>query len=867
MPAPNHSSSTPEQSNHSQPNQSAAPHSHRPRPGRPVPHSTYRLQVNAEQDFAAVAGLVEYVAALGVSHLYLSPILAAAPGSAHGYDVLDHSRVSPDAGGEEAFAALVERAHAAGLGIIADVVPNHMTVPTPVRLNTQLWSVLKEGPASPFADWFDVTWPEQTEPGKYVAGGPRAMLMPVLGDRIGAVLARGELTLDTAGAEPVLRYFEHEFPVREGTEQLALAELVDRQWYRLAYWKVSDDELNYRRFFDVGTLVAVRVEDPDVFDATHATLLQLVRAGAVDGFRIDHPDGLADPRGYLRRLADRDHGTDGAWVVVEKILEGDESLPDDWACAGTTGYDAMLRVGGLFVHPGGAHPLMSTWAQFAGRDGDPVAATMHEVVAESKREVVDTSLFTEVQRLVELLHGICTSDVRLRDHTRRAFSQVVTALLVSFDRYRAYIVPGEVPSPTDTEVLDAAVARARGTLPDDVHDTLDVVRELLLGREAGSAGRIDEAARAELVVRFQQTCGPVMAKGIEDTAFYRWFRLAGLNEVGGDPDVFGIPPETFHRFCTHLRRSWPLSMTTLSTHDTKRAEDTRARLFVLSEVPGRWDEVVGALSSLVSGARSPRVDGATEYLLWQTLFATWDDVRDEPISAERLSQYLTKAMREAKLRTWWTNVSAGYEESVQSFAEHARQDPGVHALIAEFHCEVAPFVRANVLGQKLLQLTMPGVPDVYQGTELVETSLVDPDNRRSVDFAERVALLASLDQGQAPDSVHTAKLLVTSRALRLRRQHPEWFVGPAASYTPLPTTTGHLVAFGRGDEHEIGVVTLATRLAASVAELGGWGSHTVALPTGQWVDVLTGHRFTGGSTPVSVADLLQELPVALLVRL
>lgn len=841
-------------------------HTHRPRPGRTLPISTYRFQINAEQGFAEVADLVDYIAALGVSHLYLSPILQAVPGSTHGYDVLDHSRLSAEAGGEAGFDALVRRAHAAGLGIIVDVVPNHMAVPTPVRLNAQLWSVLKEGPASPFADWFDVSWPEPTSTGKFIAGGPRALLMPVLGDRIGDVLARDELKLDTSGPEPVLRYFEHEFPVREGTEQLPMTELVDRQWYRLSYWKVADDELNYRRFFDVGTLVAVRVENDDVFDQTHATLLELFRAGKVDGFRIDHPDGLADPRGYLRRLADAEHGTDGAWVAVEKILEGEETLPDDWHCAGTTGYDSMLRVGGLFVHPVGAHPLLSTWTRFAGRDGDTVPQRMHDVVHESKREVVNTSLFSEVSRLVELLLTICTSDVRLRDHTRRSFFQSVTALLVAFDRYRAYIVPGETPSPHDVEVLEAAVERARRELPEDVHETLDLVRDLVLGREAGSAGRIDEAARAELTVRFQQTCGPVMAKGIEDTAFYRWFRLAGLNEVGGDPDLFGVPPENFHRFCTHLRQSWPVTMTTLSTHDTKRAEDARARLFVLSEVAHRWEEVVSALSSLVSGERSALVDGATEYLIWQTLFATWDVVGDEPISADRLAGYLEKAMREAKVRTWWTNVSTDYEDAVQELAAHALTDEAVRGLIAEFHSEVADFVRANVLGQKLVQLTMPGVPDVYQGTELVETSLVDPDNRRPVDFAARVALLERLDGGARPDGLDAEKLLVTSRALRVRREHPEWFVGEQASYAPLPTTTGYLVAYGRGDDSGMGAVVLATRLASAVAELGGWGANTVALPDGRWTDMLTGRSFDGGTEPVPVAEALADYPVALLVR-
>ncbi len=838
-----------------------AAHTHRPKADRKVPVSTYRLQVRATQGFDAVAEQIGYLASLGVSHLYLSPILAATQGSAHGYDVLDHSRLSSDAGGREAFDRLVARAHEAGLGIVVDVVPNHMTVPTPVRLNQPLWSVLKEGPLSPFADWFDVSWPEVNSGGKFEPGGARALLMPVLGDRIGTVLAKDELQLDIGGDEPVLRYYDHEFPVREGTESLPMAELVDRQWYRLAHWKVGDQELNYRRFFDVGTLVAVRVEDPAVFDATHALLLELFEAGQVDGFRIDHPDGLADPRGYLRRLA---AATGDAWVVAEKILEGDETLPGDWPCAGTTGYDALMRVGGLFVHPGGAAPLLSTWTRFAGREGEAVSPDMASVVEVSKREVVNGSLFTEVARLVELLVRICETDVRLRDHTRRAFERVITALLVSFHRYRAYVVPGE-PAPHDqVEVMDHAVSLARASLAEDLHDTLDLVRDLLLGREAGSAGRIDEKTRGELMVRFQQTCGPVMAKGIEDTAFYRWFRLAALNEVGGDPDVVGVPPEEFHAFSSRLLAAWPVTMTTLSTHDTKRAEDARARLSVISELPHAWDSCVTALSDAVAGQRSSLVDGATEYLLWQTLLAT-RTTTGALISAERLEQYLLKAMREAKLRTFWTAVDAEYEAAVLDLARTALASSEVAYLLGVFARQGSASIRANVLGQKLVQLTMPGVPDVYQGAELLDSSLVDPDNRRPVDFSARAALLDRLDGGARPQTLEEEKLLVTSRTLRVRRDHPEWFVGERATYGPLPTTTGYLVAFGRGDDSGVAAVTLATRLATSVSELGGWGSNTVALPEGSWVDAFTARQVAGGS-PTPVADVLSDYPVALLVR-
>ncbi len=826
---------------------------HRPGPGRAVPVSTYRVQIRAEFGFDDVAARSDYLADLGVGHVYLSPILAAAPGSAHGYDVVDHSRLSPDAGGRRAFDAMVVRLRARGLGAVADVVPNHMTVPTPVRLNAQLWSVLREGPHSQHAHWFDIDWGEDS------AGG--SVLMPVLGKRIGAALADGEISIDSSGDEPVLRYFDHEFPVRPGTEHLPLIDLVDRQWYRLAYWKVADEELNYRRFFDVDTLAAVRVEDPEVFEATHRLLLDLLADGSLDGLRIDHPDGLADPREYLRRLSE---ATGGAWVVVEKILEGEEQLPSDWPCAGTTGYDALLRVGGLFVDPAGAAPLQSTWNRWVATDVT-LTGDMHQVVEACKREVVSGSLYTEVHHLVELLASICHTDVRLRDHTRRAFFEVVTELLVAFDRYRAYVVPGESAPPEQAAVLQHAADAARTRLSEDLHETLDLVRDLLLGREAGSAGRSDEAARAELIVRFQQTCGPVMAKGVEDTAFYRWFRLAGLNEVGGDPDRFGVSPEQFHAFSAALLHAWPTSMTTLSTHDTKRAEDARARLLVLSEVPHLWDAAVQQWHEAAARWRSPLVDGPTEYLLWQTLVATWNHRQNVPISAERLQPYLLKAVREAKTHTTWTAPDEAYEQAVADLADDVLGSEEVLDLVRRFLATTAPLARATVLGQKLVQLMMPGVPDVYQGTELVETAMVDPDNRRPVDYSDRTTRLARLDGGARPADLDDEKLLVTSRALRLRCENAESFIGESATYAPLPTTTGHLVAFSRGQDTGPTVVVLATRLAQGLKDVGGWGDHTVALPSGTWTDRLTGRSVSGGD-PVPVGPLMESLPVALLVR-
>jgi (1->4)-alpha-D-glucan 1-alpha-D-glucosylmutase len=814
----------------------------RPDPGRPVPTSTYRLQVTPDFGFADAAEIVDYLHDLGVSHVYLSPVLQPLPGSTHGYDVVDHSRLNTEAGGEPAFRRLVERLHAAGMGAVADVVPNHMAVPTPAWLNAQLWSVLRDGPGSPYATWFDVDWSVPSH----------ALLMPVLGTRIGQVLAANELRLDTGGPggdETVLRYFEHELPVRPGTQTLPLAELVDRQWYRLAHWRVADEELNYRRFFDVDTLAAVRVEDPEVFDATHRLLLRLVADGSLDGLRIDHPDGLADPRGYLARLADR---TDGSWVVVEKILEGSETLPDDWRCAGTTGYDALLRVGGLFVDPSGAAPLSALLTELTA---DP--PELGPVVEEAKREVVAGAQYAEVHRLVDLLRSICEDDVRLRDHTPRGLHEAVRELLVAMDRYRAYVVPGEPPPAASVHVLEEAAQVARDHLPEFRHDTVDLVRDLALGREVGTAGKAGDPRRAEFLVRFQQTCGPVMAKGIEDTAFYRWFRLASLDEVGGDPERFGVAGEEVHAFAERVQREWPTTMTTLSTHDTKRSEDVRARLTVLSELPTPWADAVRGWWTAAAPYRDPLVDPRTEYLVWQTLVGAW------PITAERMHRYVEKAIREAKTHTSWTSPDPDYEDAVHRLVDGLLDDPAVTASVEQWVADTAAAVRATLLGQKLLQLLMPGVPDVYQGTELVDLSLVDPDNRRPVDFAERRERLARLDSGANPRDLDDEKLLVTSRALRLRREHPEWFVGEQAQYHPIATTTGNAFALGRGDD-EVRAVTVVTRLAVSLARYGGWQEHQVFVPDGAWHDVLTGRVVDGG--PVRLADLLPSLPVALLVR-
>ncbi len=801
---------------------------------RPVV-STHRLQLEPDFTLDDAVAQVDHLAALGVSHLYLSPVLQASSGSKHGYDVIDHNRIAEGLGGDEAFARLVSAAHAAGLGLVVDVVPNHMTTPTPLSLNRPLWSVLREGRASAYASWFDIDWDAQ--------GG--RILMPVLGATLDEALAAGEIEVGEHDGEPVVRYYDHVFPLAPGVDAgMPLAELLDAQHYRLASWTIADDELNYRRFFDVTSLIAVRVEDPAVFDATHHRLVDGIRAGAIDGLRIDHPDGLADPEGYLERLAEQ---TDGAWVVVEKILEGEEQLPGTWRTAGTTGYDALLRVGGLFVDPDGAEPLDDLSTELLGERQD-----LEAIVTESKRWVVTVMLATEVSRLLRLV-------ARARpDLDPGAAREVVEAMLVGMDRYRVYVRPGVPAEAADAAELEATVARgSHGRTEELPRPVVEAVIDLALGQ----ASPVDQAAQDEFVVRFQQTCGPAMAKAIEDTAYYRYVRLVGLNEVGGDPTRVGVSADAFHAFARGLLERSPATMTTLSTHDTKRAEDVRARLFVLSERPEAWATWVRTARTLAGPVRADELDVLTEYFLWQTVVGAW------PISEVRLQAYALKAIRESKLYTRWTEPAEAYEAAVARFVSGVVTSPEIVAHVESWVEATRPATRAAVLGQKLVQLTMPGIPDVYQGTDLVDLSLVDPDNRRLVDYDERRRRLARLDAGADPADLHDEKLLVTAAALRTRRDWSECFVGPDAAYEPLDTTSPHAVAFGRGTRNEISVVAVVTRLAGRLHDTGGFGDATVTLPEGSWSDVLSQRTLDGGPVPLaSLIGASDGLPVALLVR-
>ena len=649
--------------------------------------------------------------------------------------MVDHSRISAELGGEDGFRYLAGRLAVRGIGLVVDVVPNHMGLPAPEYLNRQLWSVLSGGQDSPHAHWFDIDW---------AAEGGR-MMLPILPRPLRyceddlSIARLAEMPAAVAATEddaPVLRYQGHVLPLRAGTEKLPMADLLAAQHYRLDSWRAAATDLNWRRFFDINSLIAIRVEEPDVFAATHGLLLGLVAEGLIDGLRIDHPDGLADPRGYLQQLAT---AASGSWIVAEKILASGEVLPADWPCAGTTGYDALAAAGALFTDPAGVAPLTDSYLTFAG----PPAFAAPDWTATAwaaRRETAGQALSAEVRRLARLIDRLDSPVLTsVPDDEVRV---VLAELLAAFTVYRAYVVPGQPPPPASAASISAAAAVARRRLPGRLHAAADLIAALLLGRGIDAGLR---EVRDELIVRFQQTCAAVQAKGVEDTAAYRYTRLISANEVGANPDQPAESPARFHAMAGALSDDWPATMTTLSTHDTKRQEDVRARLAVLAEEHQRWaTEVTAWHARALELVQVRPPEPPTEYLLWQTLVGAW------PIDDDRLIGYLRKAMREAKQTTSWTEPDSRYEAAAIGFARRAVADAEIAGRVADFVRSIEPAATANSLGAKLVQLTMPGVPDVYQGCELAGYALVDPDNRRSVDFACRQAMLATLDEN-APD--------------------------------------------------------------------------------------------------------------------
>ncbi|BDG03882.1 malto-oligosyltrehalose synthase [Anaeromyxobacter oryzae] len=972
------------------------------------PASTYRLQLHAKFGFEAAADLVPYLAELGISDLYLSPILAAAPGSTHGYDVVDHARLNPELGGDEGFARLAAAAAANGMGILLDFVPNHMGIG---KENAWWMDVLENGPSSVHAPAFDVDWtPLKAELGHKV-------LVPILGDQFGRVLERGELTLVREGGSFFIRYFEHVFPVaprsvpqvlrfrldalkeelgasdpgvqdlesictaleklapRTETSPEAVAErarekevakrrlgalcdsservrafvdenvrifngtpgdarsfdllhrLLDGQAYRLAFWRVAGEEINYRRFFDVNGLAAIRMEDPRVFTEAHRLVLGLVRDGKASGLRIDHPDGLHAPTAYFRRLQaaylvergrllaqQRGEPLDAAtealllerltaeleagrlprrplYVVVEKVLVAPEKMPDGWDVDGTTGYEFLAALNGVFVDPAAERAFDTLYSRIAGARED-----FREVMIARKRLVMESSMASEINMLAHRLARISEMDRRTRDFTQRELTRTLVEYVSLFPVYRTYVSPrGEVHD-RDRRYVEETIARARRRSPVVDPSIYDFLRDVILQRYADGLSDADRREWLELALKLQQVTGPVTAKAVEDTAFYAYVRLASLNEVGGEPRRFGTTPEDLHALLAERQARYPGSLSATSTHDTKRSEDVRVRIDALSEIPGdaraawtRFTRMNRSHLTRIEGRTAP--DRRDEWLVYQTLLGTWPDGGLAPGSPAleayeaRIHAYVEKALREAKVHTSWTNPDAEYEQGVHRFVQRVLASPPFVAELAALAARLARAGRVSSLAQVAVKCFAPGVPDVYQGTELWDLSLVDPDNRRPVDYEVRRRVLAEVraERARGGDAVRAlarrlstpdalvegrAKLLLLHAALAFRRERLGFFL--QAEHRPLAANgphAAHVLAFARSHGGRA-VVCAVPRLVLRLLEEGEgqirWEG-ALPLPEGlprRWRDVVTGAVHDADAP--SLGALFADFPVALL---
>ncbi len=989
-----------------------------------TPVSTYRLQFHRDFTFRDAIRIFPYLASLGITDCYCSPYLLARPGSRHGYDISDHTRLNPEVGSEADYEAFVAALREHGLNQLLDFVPNHMGIDP--RTNRWWRDVLENGPSSIYGGFFDIDW----TPVKPELQGK--VLLPILGDQYGGVLERGELTLSFDGALLHLHYFDHLFPINprrstvvyeSGLDRLReeltdddrdlreflsiltelknlpdyrqtdseskaerhrekevarerLARLVERsprirqhieeataafngepgkpesfdrlhrlleeQPYRLAYWRTAAHEINYRRFFDINDLAGLRMEDPDVFEATHVLVARLIGDRAVSGLRIDHPDGLYDPREYFNRvqeMAARELGKHEEvppaplYVIAEKILSADERLPPGWPIEGTTGYNFLNEVNGLFVDPAGARPLRRIYRRISRQ-----MASFEDVVYQCKKLITRTSLASELNVLAHSLDELSETNRRYRDFTLNSLREVLGEVVACFPVYRTY-VNLEGWSASDRRVIETAVRRARRRNPALESSAWDFLREILLPRQAGEQGReepengFDRRAaypppepeeyrqRLDFTMRFQQYTAPVQAKGLEDTAFYRYNLLLSLNEVGGDPGRFGRSPADFHAANAARRERWPAEMISTATHDTKLGEDVRARINVLSELVddwrrglARWMRVNAANRTKVDGEPAP--DRNDEYRFYQVLLGTWPSEAFSDVSAPaadsteerrapseeyvgRLRDYMKKAIKEAKVRSSWINDNVAYDDAVARFVERSLTGPSAPRFLGAF----LPFARRvahagmlNSLSQLVLKMASAGVPDFYQGTELWDLHLVDPDNRRAVDFEARATRLEQLRVwlDASPDAAcdrlagvremlngwtdGRIKMYLTAVGLRLRRAHPDLFL--SGDYVPLPSemsVAADVVAFARRTDDAV-LVVIVPRLVAKLVNLelpvdDVWGTSKIALAddlAGQYRNLATGETVAstndGTGIRLALSEVLKECPVGLLWR-
>jgi len=959
-----------------------------------TPSATYRLQFNKSFTFEQATGLVEYLEELGISDIYASPFLMARPGSVHGYDVTDHAKFNPEIGDEESFLRLAQALEQRRMGLIADVVPNHMCISH--SSNGWWWDVLENGPSSPFARYFDIDWrpPKEELVNK--------VLLPVLGDQFGRVLENREIQIvfnegqfqaavygaplplapgtwtmilepaaaklrdklgeshgDVAEMESIITSLGHlpgstetdEAKIRERQREREIVKrrltglleaspeaaqaiqdaltdingrpgeprsfdrlerLLQSEAYRLSFWRVAMDEINYRRFFDVNDLAAIRVEDPEVFSAVHALIFDLVRRGLIRGLRVDHPDGLFEPENYFRSLQDLckvwstafNGGAqpDGAnrmfYIVAEKILTGNEPLRPEWPVQGTTGYGFLNLVNGLFVDHTKEKAFHLLYRRFTGW-----TAAFDDLVCDSKRLILQVAMSSELNVLARKLDRISEQHRWSRDFTLESLRDALREVLAVFPVYRTYVASNQTEvDPQDRRQVTAAIREAKRRNPAISESVFDFIQGVLLLDRTGGVDNAQQAERQMFVMRFQQLSSPVMAKGVEDTAFYRYYPLASLNEVGGDPSRFGVSSNAFHRRNLIRRELWPNSMSASSTHDTKRGEDVRARINVLSEIPGEWYRAIRRWRGMNRTAKTvvgdrPAPDANEEYLLYQTLVGTWPvlpmNAGEHQEYVRRIDCYMQKALHEAKVHTSWINPNAAYEEAVTKFVERILAPTPENTFLQELREFQGPVARAgmwNSLAQVLVKIASPGVPDFYQGNEIWAFDLVDPDNRRAVNYDVRRKVLAGLRAQAARNRAELVdrlrenlcdgamKMFITSEALRFRRDHPQLF--SQGSYMGLVTEGSrarHVVAFARATDRQM-VVALTgrffLRLCNSHRKPYGevWGNTTVALPKKlgheSFQNVFTGQtvqaQVSDGRLVLPLNEVFSQCPVALL---
>jgi (1->4)-alpha-D-glucan 1-alpha-D-glucosylmutase len=953
-----------------------------------IPLSTYRLQFNSRFTFRDAETLADYLHRLGVSDCYASSYLAAVPGSPHGYDVADPTRLNPDIGTDADYWAWIDALRSRGMGHVLDIVPNHMGIAK--GANPWWLDVLENGACSRYAHFFDIEWhPVKDELANKV-------LIPILGDQYGAALERQELTLEYDRGAFFIRHYDERLPIAPDTYSLIvrdaldawladhpgqhhdellsvlaaadhlpprtsgdpdaiavrarekevikrrlaaltdtsgavaalfdtcvvtlngtahhprsfdrLDELLNAQSYRLAHWRVASEEINYRRFFDVNQLAALRMEDASVFDEVHRFPLELVRRGAATGLRIDHVDGLYAPADYLRRLQDQIAGahpgsSDNFYILVEKILGASESLPADWRVSGTTGYEFAAMVNGLFVDRRNERAFDTMYSRFVYERREP--PSFGDLVYRSKKQVLHETMSGDINSLGHQLNRFSERNRHFRDYTLYSLISTIKEVIACFPVYRTYITADQPVAPHDCRYIVEAIRCAKRRVPGVTSVVFDFIERLLL-KETAVSGTEDCEARARFIGKFQQLTGPISAKGIEDTALYEYNRLLSLNEVGADPTVFGVEPADVHRWMEERQRSWPASLSATATHDTKRGEDVRARLNALSEMPSAWKSVVGRWRAVnrrhkteIGGVLAP--DYNEEYFLYQTLVGAWPfDMQERGVRAQfvqRIEGYMTKAMREAKVHSSWLHPDEEYERAVFRFIDAILDRRRAHRffqLFEPFQARIAQLGIYNSLAQLAIKITAPGVPDFYQGGELWDLNLVDPDNRRPVDFALRRRLFDGLDSLTPSELLATradgrVKMHVMHHGLCARAQFRRLF--EEGDYVPLDATGARrdcLFAFARrlpaSRPDRAMTITCVPRLIASLMPDG------VTPPLGRavWKDTrldlwgVTDHGaieafrdvFTGAIVvpeqtatgwSIAAATLFQRFPVALLV--